>query len=180
MKSRVIPYEGYLTYGGLSGRDLEAMAVGLYEGLDENYLTYRIGQMEYLGSRLEAYGIPFQNPVGGHAVFIDAGRLLAHLPWYQYPGHALAMELYLEAGIRSCDIGSFLMDRDPFTGEEQQATAEFTRLAIPRRVYTQAHLDVVAEALKSVQERAEQVPGYRITWEPEVLRHFTSQLEPIA
>lgn len=180
MKSRVIPYEGYLTYGGLSGRDLEAMAVGLYEGLDENYLTYRIGQMEYLGSRLEAYGIPFQNPVGGHAVFIDAGRLLVHLPWYQYPGHALAMELYLEAGIRSCDIGSFLMDRDPFTGEEQQATAEFTRLAIPRRVYTQAHLDVVAEALKSVQERAEQVPGYRITWEPEVLRHFTSQLEPIA
>lgn len=180
MKSRVIPYEGYLTYGGLSGRDLEAMAVGLYEGLDENYLAYRIGQMEYLGARLEDYGIPFQNPVGGHAVFVDAGRLLPHLPWNQYPGHALAMELFLEAGIRSCDIGSYLMDRDPFTGEEQQATAEFTRLAIPRRVYTQAHLDVIADALKSIKDHAEQVPGYRITWEPEVLRHFTSQLEPIA
>lgn len=180
MKSRVIPYEGYLTYGGLAGRDLEAMAVGLYEGLDENYLAYRIGQMEYLGARLEEYGIPFQNPVGGHAVFVDAGRLLPHLPWNQYPGHALAMELYLEAGIRSCDIGSYLMDRDPFTGEEQQATAEFTRLAIPRRVYTQAHLDVIAEALKSIKDNAEKVPGYRITWEPEVLRHFTSQLEPIA
>lgn len=179
IKSQVIPFEGYLTYGGLAGRDLEAMAVGLYEGLDENYLRYRIGQMEYLADRLEDYGIPFQNPVGGHAVFVDAGLLLPHLQWNQYPGHALAMELYLEAGIRSCDIGSYLMDRDPFTGEEQRATAEFTRLAIPRRVYTQAHLDVIAEALKAIRQRAESVPGYRITWEPKVLRHFTAKLEPI-
>lgn len=180
VKSRVIPFEGYLTYGGLSGRDLEALATGLYEGLDEHYLAYRVGQMQYLAARLEEYGIPFQNPVGGHAVFVDAGRMLPHIPWHEYPGHSLAVELYLEAGIRTCDIGSFLMDRDPFTGAEQRAPFEFTRLAIPRRVYTQAHLDVIAEALKAIKDRAESVQGYRITWEPSVLRHFTSHLERAA
>lgn len=180
VKSKVIPFEGYLTYGGLAGRDLEAIATGLVEGLDENYLRYRIGQGEYLAARFEADGIPYQNPVGGHGVFIDAGKLLPHLPWNQYPGHALAVELYLEAGIRSCDIGSLLMDRDPVTGEERQAGAEFTRLAVPRRVYTQAHLDVVADALKAIKERSETVPGYEIVWEPKVLRHFTARLRPVA
>lgn len=177
IKSRVIPMEGYLTYGGLAGRDLDALAVGLVEGLDENYLAYRVGQLEYLAARLDEYGIPYQRPVGGHAVFVDAGRLLPHIPWNQYPGQALAVELYLEAGIRSCDIGSYLMDRDPVTQEEQRAPFEFTRLAVPRRVYTQAHLDVVAEALKTIQSRADEVRGLRIVWEPDVLRHFTSQLE---
>lgn len=179
VKTRVISFEGYLTYGGLSGRDLEALATGLYEGLEYEYLQYRVGQMQYLAARLEEYGIPFQNPVGGHAVFVDAGKLLPHIPYYEFPGQALTIELYLEAGIRACDIGSYLMDRDPETGEQLQAPFEFTRLAIPRRVYTQAHLDVIAEALKTIKERAETVKGYQITWEPKVLRHFTSHLKPV-
>ncbi len=179
IKTSVIAFEGYLTYGGLSGRDLEALATGLYEGLDPDFLRYRIGQMQYLAARLTEYGIPFQNPVGGHAVFVDAGKMLPHIPFDEFPGQALAIELYIEAGIRSCDIGSFLMDRDPETGAQLQAPFEFTRLAVPRRVYTQAHLDVVADALKAVKDRAEDVKGYLITWEPKVLRHFTSHLKPV-
>ncbi|WP_040159725.1 tryptophanase [Mobilicoccus massiliensis] len=179
VRSLVISSEGYITYGGLSGRDLAALAVGLVEGLDEDHLEYRLGQVAYLGARLDEFGIPYQRPAGGHAIFIDAGKLLPHLPWNGYPGHALAVELYIEAGIRGCDIGSYLMDRNPETGEEQQAPLEFTRLAIPRRVYTQAHLDVIAEALGEIKKRAEQVKGYEITWEPKVLRHFTSKLRPV-
>ncbi len=179
VKSLVISGEGYVSYGGLAGRDLAALAVGLNEGLDESYLAYRVGQSAYLAGRLDEYGIPYQRPAGGHAVFVDAGRLLPHLPWNQYPGHALSVELYVEAGIRSCDIGSYLMDRNPVTGEEQQAPLEFTRLAIPRRTYTQSHLDVIAEALGLIRDRAEQVKGYRIIWEPKVLRHFTSKLVPV-
>ncbi|MDM8085420.1 tryptophanase [Cellulomonas cellasea] len=179
IKTRVISFEGYLTYGGLAGRDLEAMTTGLYEGLDYDYLRYRIGQMQYLGARLEEAGIPFQNPVGGHAVFIDAGKLLPHIPYDEFPGQALTVELYIEAGIRGCDIGSYMMDRDPETGEQQRAPFEFTRLAIPRRVYTQAHLDVVADALIAIRDRAAGIKGYQITWEPKVLRHFTSHLKPV-
>lgn len=179
VKSLVISSEGYVTYGGLSGRDLAALAVGLTEGLTEDYLRYRVGQVQYLAARLDELGIPYQRPAGGHAVFVDAGKLLPHIPWHQYPGHALAIELYVEAGIRGCDIGSYLMDRDPITGEQQQAPLEFTRLAIPRRVYTQAHLDVIAEALGEIKERADQVKGYEIIWEPKVLRHFTSRLRPV-
>lgn len=179
IKSTVVAHEGFLTYGGLSGRDLEAMAIGLDEGLDEEYLRYRIGQSEYLGARLHEYDIPFQTPVGGHGVYVDAAALLPHVPWYRFPGHALAMELYLEAGIRACDIGSYLLDPDPQTGEPQQAIAEFTRLALPRRVYTQAHLDVVADALKAIKDRAESVPGYEIVEQAKVLRHFTAKLRPV-
>ncbi len=180
VKERVIPYEGFITYGGLAGRDLDALAVGLQEATDEAYLRYRVGQMEYIGDKLMAAGIPFQYPVGGHAVFVDAGRMLAHIPYDQFPGHALAVALYEEAGIRTCEIGSFMLGCDPHTGKQLQAMFEFTRLAIPRRVYTQAHLDVVVRALIAVNENKESIKGFYITEEPKVLRHFTAKLKPMA
>ena len=179
VKARTIPYEGFVSYGGLSGRDIEAMAIGLQEGTDFDYLQYRIGQMEYLAGKLDEAGIAYQSPVGGHAVFLDAKHLLPHIPYYEFPAQALAIELYIEAGIRSCDIGSYMMGNGPDTGEQIESEFEFTRLAVPRRVYTQSHLDVIVEALKAIKERRDSLKGYRITWEPKVLRHFTSKLEPI-
>ncbi|MGL5650312.1 MAG: tryptophanase [Paraclostridium sp.] len=179
VKARTISFEGFVSYGGLAGRDLEALSVGLYEGIDFDYLKYRIGQMEYIANRLDDAGIAYQSPVGGHAVFIDAKKLLPHIPYYQFPAQALAIELYKEAGIRTCDIGSYMLDNDPVTGEQRQSELELTRLAIPRRVYTQAHLDVIVDALISIKERANQIKGYEITWQPKVLRHFTSKLIPI-
>ena len=155
------------------------MAIGLQEGIEYNYLKYRIGQMEYLASRLDEADIVHQTPVGGQAVFIDAAKLLPHIPYYEFPGHALGIELYKEAGIRACDIGSYMLGNDPDTKVQLKADFEFTRLAVPRRVYTQAHLDVIADALINIKERANSIKGYRITWEPPILRHFTAHLEPL-
>jgi len=180
IKANCISYEGFYTYGGLSGRDLEAMSIGLYEGIDEDFLRYRIGQMEYLAGRLDEAGVVYQAPVGGHGVFVDAAAMFPLIPYNEFPAQALAIELYKEAGIRACDIGSYMLGNDPDTGVQLKSEFEFTRLAIPRRVYTQAHLDVVADALISVKARAaDHTRGYRITWEPPVLRHFQAHLEPI-
>lgn len=180
IKANCISFEGFITYGGLAGRDLEALAIGLHEGLDEDYLRYRIGQMEYLASRLDDAGIAYQSPVGGHGVFVDAAAMFPQIPYYEFPGQVLGVELYKEAGIRACDIGSYMLGNDPDTKEQLHADFEFTRLAIPRRVYTQAHIDIMADALIAIKERAGEIKhGYKITWEPPILRHFQAFLEPV-
>ncbi|HPN60850.1 MAG TPA: tryptophanase [Bacilli bacterium] len=179
IKERTIAFEGFISYGGLAGRDLEAIASGLYEGLGEAYLQYRVGQSEYLGAKLDEVNIAYQTPPGGHGLFIDAKSMFPHIPYFQFPAQALAIELYIEAGIRTCDVGSFMLGNDPDTNEQLQAHFEFTRLAIPRRVYTQAHLDVIVEALINIKNRSSSVKGYEIIWEPKVLRHFQAHLKPI-
>ncbi len=180
VKANTISFEGFTSYGGLSGRDLEALAIGLYEGINEDYLKYRIGQMEYLASRLDEAGIAYQAPVGGHGIFLDAKQIFPQIPYYEFPGQVLTLELYKEAGIRGCDIGSYMLGNDPDTGEQLEATFEFTRLAIPRRVYTQTQLDLVVDAVIEIKKRAADMKhGYKIVWEPPILRHFQAHLVPI-
>jgi tryptophanase len=178
--NELILREGFPTYGGLAGRDLDAMAVGLREGLDEDYLAYRLGQAAYLGERLLDLGIPIVEPPGGHAIYVDAGRLFPHIPPGEFPGQALVGELYLEGGVRAVEIGSVMFAHPhPETGEMVFPGLELVRLAIPRRVYTQSHLDYVAEVLGRIRERSGSVRGFRFTYAPELLRHFTAKFERI-
>lgn len=171
--------EGFVTYGGMSGRDMEALAQGLDEGTEFDYLETRIKQVEYLGKKLDKYGVPYQRPAGGHAIFVDANKILTHVPREEFTAQTLAIELYLEAGIRAVEIGALLADRDPLTRENRYPELEFLRLAIPRRTYTNNHMDVVAAALKNVYDRRESVTkGYKITFEEPIMRHFTVELEP--
>jgi tyrosine phenol-lyase len=164
--------EGYPTYGGLAGRDLEAIAVGLQESLQEDYLRYRIASTAYLGNKIAERGVPIVQPPGGHAIYLDAKAFLPHIPLEQFPGVALAAELYLEGGIRSVEIGSLMF--------AAAAKMELVRLAIPRRVYTQSHIDYVVEIILKVWERRAQIKGMRLTYEAPFLRHFTAHLEPVA
>ncbi len=175
-----IMYEGFLTYGGMAGRDMNALARGLQESMDFDYLSTRIGQVAYLASKLDEYGIPYQRPAGGHAIFVDAKKILTNLPKEQFQAQTLAVELYLEGGIRGVEIGALLADRDPETRENRYPRLELLRLAVARRVYTNNHMDYVAAALKNVYDRRESIrTGYRITRELPVMRHFTIELERV-
>ncbi len=176
-RALLILTEGFVTYGGLAGRDLEAIAQGLREVVDEDYLRYRIRSTAYLGDALHASGIPIVRPVGGHAVYIDARALLPHVPPLHYPGQSLAIALYIEGGIRGCEIGTVMFGRHP-DGSETPAAMDLVRLAIPRRTYTQSHVDYVIEVVRAVAARADELGGYRIASEPAALRHFTARFEP--
>jgi tryptophanase len=180
IKNELILREGFPTYGGLAGRDLDAMAVGLYEGLDENYLAHRLGQTAYLAQRINDAGIPTIQPTGGHAVYVDARAVLPHIPQGEFPGHALAVELYREGAIRGGEIGSVMFAHpDPDTGRMIYPKLELMRLAIPRRTYTQSHMDYVADSLANIKTRAASIHGYKFTYAPELLRHFTARFEPL-
>jgi len=175
-----IMFEGYITYGGMSGRDMNALAQGLYEGTDFHYLETRIRQVGYLGEKLEEFGIPVQKPYGGHAIFVDANAFLPDLPREEFRAQTLAVELYLEAGIRGVEIGTLLADRDPETRENRHPDLELLRLTIPRRVYTNNHMNLVAAALSNVYERRKDIKrGLRIVSEAPIMRHFTVELEKI-
>jgi tryptophanase len=176
----LIVTEGFPTYGGLAGRDLEAFAQGLEEVVDEDYLKYRMRSTAYVVEKLDAMGVPVFKPAAGHAVYLDASAFLPHVPPYEFPGQALACELYLEGGIRSCEIGSLMFGRrDTETGEFQPAMLELLRLAIPRRVYTQSHMDYVVECVGEVFAKRDAIRGVRIVQEPPLLRHFTATFEPL-
>ena len=171
-----IPFEGFLTYGGMNGRDMDALAVGLQENIEFDMVETRIKQVHYLAKKLDEYGIPYQRPAGGHAIFVDADKVLTQIPKEEFPAQTLTCELYLEAGIRACEIGYVLADRDPVTRQNRFGGNDFVRLCIPRRVYTNNHMDVIAAALKNVYDRRDSIKrGLEITWEAELMRHFTCQ-----
>jgi tryptophanase len=173
-----IMFEGYITYGGMSGRDMAALAQGLEEATTFGFLESRIKQVHYLGQRLHDMGIPVQEPFGGHAIFVDATRFLPHVPCEEYIAQTLAIELYKESGVRAVEIGTLLADRDPSTRENRYPKLEMLRLTIPRRVYTRNHMDYVAAALENVYKRRDQITsGYNITYEAPIMRHFTVELE---
>ena len=173
-----IPFEGFLTYGGMNGRDMAALAVGLDENTELDTIETRIKQVQYLAAKLDEYGIPYQRPVGGHALFVDADKVLSNIPKEEFPAQTLAIELYLEAGVRGCEIGYILADRDPVTRENRFGGLDLLRLCIARRVYTDNHMRVIAAALLHVCDRRDEITrGVESVWEPELMRHFTVKLE---
>lgn len=178
-RAHLIRTEGFPTYGGLAGRDLDALAQGLTEIVDEDYLRYRIRTNEYIIEQLDALGVPVVKPAGGHAVFVDARSWLPHIPPTQYPGQALAVALYEIAGVRSCEIGTVMFGRQP-DGTEQPAAMDLVRLAFPRRTYTQSHADYIIEAFGELAQMRDGLTGYRIAWEPDLMRHFTCKFAPLA
>ena len=178
-RNLVVVYEGLHTYGGLAGRDMEAMARGVPESVDDDHIRARIGQVEYLGQHLIDWGIPIVRPIGGHAVFLDARAIYAHLPQSQYPAQALAANLYVDSGVRTMERGAVSAGRAPKTGEERFPKLELVRLTLPRRVYTQAHTDVAAESVLAVYEQREQARGLKMVYEPQYLRFFQARFEPV-
>ena len=177
-RNRLILTEGFPTYGGLAGRDLDAIAQGLTEIIDEDYLRYRLRSMAYIGERLEAMDVPTVRPTGGHAVFVDARNLLPHIPPGRYPGQALAVALYVEGGIRSCEIGTVMFGLKP-DGTEVEAPMDLVRLAFPRRVYTQSHADYIVEVFEEIRAHRDSLRGMKITWQPKAMRHFTAKFAPL-
>ncbi len=175
-----VMFEGYNTYGGMAGRDMAALAQGLMEGTEFDYLESRIGQVAYLGQKLREYGVPIQEPTGGHAVFVDAKQFLAHVPKEEFQAQTLAIELYLEGGVRGVEVGALMADRDPLSRKNRYPKLELLRLAIPRRVYTNNHMDYVAACLGNIYDRREKIThGFRIVKEKPIMRHFTVELEKI-
>lgn len=178
-RNLVVVYEGLHTYGGMAGRDMEAMAIGITESVELDYMKSRVGQVRYLGMLLDQWDIPFVKPVGGHAIFLDAAAFYPHLPQDAFPGQTLAAQLYLDSGVRTMERGIVSAGRDAATGENHRPKLELTRVTIPRRVYTQAHLDVVAESIKSCFDAREDVRGLRMVYEPKYLRFFQARFEPL-
>ena len=178
-RNMVVVYEGLHTYGGMAGRDMEALAIGIEESMQDQHVRSRIGQVRYLGTLLEQWGIPMVKPMGGHAIFLDARAFYPHLAQSVFPGQTLAAELYLDSGVRSMERGVVSAGRDPETGDHRYPKLELTRLTIPRRVYTQSHMDVVAESVKAVYDRRNETHGLRMVYEPEYLRFFQAKFEPI-
>ena len=179
LRNLVVVYEGLHTYGGMAGRDMEAMAIGISESVSDDHIRARIGQVLYLGQLLTDWGIPIVQPVGGHAIFLDARRFYPHIPQDEFPSQMLAAQLYLDSGIRSMERGIVSAGRDPQTGDHRRPRLELTRLTIPRRVYTEAHMDVVAESINEVYKVREQTKGLKMVYEPQYLRFFQARFEPI-